>query len=385
MKIVMFYHSLISDWNHGNAHFLRGVVTELQERGHRVEVYEPRLGWSLQNLFAARGAEPIIGFQKAYPGLESTLYDLGSLNLDWALHDADLVIAHEWNDPELIARLGSHHARSSGPSHHYRLLFHDTHHRCVTDPGSLEQFDLTHYDGVLAFGNIVRELYLQHGWTRRAWTWHEAADVRVFHPNYDTPPQGDLVWVGNWGDEERTSELREFLIEPVKELKLKARLYGVRYPQHAVEALRKADIGYGGWLPNYEAPQVFAGYKATVHIPRRPYVRALPGIPTIRVFEAMACGIPLVCSPWEDREHLFTPGEDFLMARNKREMKGYLRDLMADETLRRSLSKRAVKTIRTRHTCGHRVDQLLEICAELGISGGKEEMSATHTLHEARA
>ena len=69
----MFYHSLLSDWNHGNAHFLRGVVTELQERGHRVEVYEPRLGWSLQNLFAARGADPIIGFQKAYPGLELSL------------------------------------------------------------------------------------------------------------------------------------------------------------------------------------------------------------------------------------------------------------------------------------------------------------------------
>ena len=50
----MFYHSLLSDWNHGNAHFLRGVARELQARGHRVEIYEPFNGWSLANI--GRGA-----------------------------------------------------------------------------------------------------------------------------------------------------------------------------------------------------------------------------------------------------------------------------------------------------------------------------------------
>lgn len=364
----MFYHSLMSDWNHGNAHFLRGIVTELQAQGHLVEVYEPRLGWSLQSLFAERGAQPLIEFQKAYPHLKSELYDPDQLNLDWALHDADLVIAHEWNDPRLIARLGQHRIkRRSLSARRYRLLFHDTHHRSVTDPASLAEFDLTHYDGVLAFGGIIRELYLRHGWAKRAWTWHEAADVRVFHPHYDSESLGDLIWVGNWGDDERTTELREFLIDPARELKLRTRVYGVRYPQHALETLRKANIGYGGWLPNYEAPSVFAGYKATVHIPRRPYVKALPGIATIRVFEAMACGIPLVCSPWDDREHLFTPGEDFLVARNKREMKGHLRDLMRDDGLRRSLAIRSRQTILARHTCAHRVEQLLGICEDLGV------------------
>jgi spore maturation protein CgeB len=40
----MFYHSLLSDWNHGNAHFLRGTVRELIRRGHEVVVYEPKDG-----------------------------------------------------------------------------------------------------------------------------------------------------------------------------------------------------------------------------------------------------------------------------------------------------------------------------------------------------
>ena len=42
MRFVLFYHSLLSDWNHGNAHFLRGIAGELQHRGHEVVVYEPR-------------------------------------------------------------------------------------------------------------------------------------------------------------------------------------------------------------------------------------------------------------------------------------------------------------------------------------------------------
>jgi len=46
MRVVMFCHSLVSDWNHGNAHFLRGVCAELIARGHSVGVYEPRDAWS---------------------------------------------------------------------------------------------------------------------------------------------------------------------------------------------------------------------------------------------------------------------------------------------------------------------------------------------------
>ena len=59
MRFVIFTHSLVSDWNHGNAHFLRGVATELVARGHEVRIFEPRDGWSLQNLIARarRGAD----------------------------------------------------------------------------------------------------------------------------------------------------------------------------------------------------------------------------------------------------------------------------------------------------------------------------------------
>jgi spore maturation protein CgeB len=355
VRVVMFYQSLISDWNHGNAHFLRGVASELLARGHKVEIYEPRNSWSVGNLICEYGLKPLIEFEQAYPQLCSTRYDLRHLSLDQALDRADLVIVHEWNDVELIERIGEYR-RSNG---NFLLLFHDTHHR-VASHHSLP-FSLQNYDGVLAYGQVLTDKYLRNGWTKNAWTWHEAADVRVFHPLPHVSRTLDVVWIGNWGDDERTAELQEFLIEPVRELKLKAEVYGVRYPDEAIAALVRAGIRYRGWLPNYEVPRVFATARMTLHIPRRPYVTELPGIPTIRPFEALACGVPLICSPWRDTEQLFTPGRDFLIAENGEQMKQLMLKILDEPIFADELARHGLETIRQRHTCAHRVDQLVEI------------------------
>jgi spore maturation protein CgeB len=144
MKIALFYHSLRSDWNHGNAHFLRGIASELQARGHEVRVFEPRAGWSFVNLVAEHGTAPLRAFRKAYPHLRSTFYTLERLALDRLLDGVDLVLVHEWNEPALLRRIGAHHQRNRD----YVLLFHDTHHRSVTNPDSVAASDLKNYDGV---------------------------------------------------------------------------------------------------------------------------------------------------------------------------------------------------------------------------------------------
>jgi spore maturation protein CgeB len=363
MRIVVFCHSLRSDWNHGNAHFLRGVVWELRRRGHDVAVYEPDGGWSVSNLVAERGPLALAGFRAAYPGLDSAVYEEGGPDLDAALAGAGLVLVHEWTDPALVARIGEHRKARGG----YRLLFHDTHHRSATDPEAVGAFDLSGYDGVLAFGRVVRDLYLEHGWAKAAFTWHEAADVRLFRPIPGGSPEGDLVWIGNWGDEERTAELREFLLEPVRALRLRARVHGVRYPDAGRAALADAGIEYRGYLPNHEVPAVFSRFRVTVHVPRRPYARALPGIPTIRPFEALACGIPLVSAPWEDAEGLFRPGLDYRVARDGAEMARHLRELLSAPGEARAQAERGRASVLARHTCAHRVDELFRIVARLPL------------------
>lgn len=367
MKIVMFYHSLYSDWNHGNAHFLRGVVKELQKRGHDVDVYEPEGGWSLKNLIKDHGAEKLDEFRQYYPSLNPQFYNPDKkLNYRNILGDADLVIVHEWNEPELVAEIGK-----QKKNFNYRLLFHDTHHRAVSDEENMKKYDFSNYDGALVFGDVIKKIYLEKKWVEKVWTWHEAADADLFTPQRDGEKEGDLVWIGNWGDNERTEELMEFLIEPVKELGIKAKVYGVRYPEKAKKALEDAGIEYGGYLPNYKVPEVFARYKVTVHVPRRPYVEMLAGIPTIRPFEALSCGIPLICSPWEDAEHLFTPGEDYLVVRNGNDMSYRIAEVLKSAQLAQSLSQNGRKTIEEKHTCAHRVDGLEIILKELGIGENK--------------
>jgi spore maturation protein CgeB len=357
IRFAMFYHSLVSDWNHGNAHFLRGIASELQARGHEIRIFEPEDSWSRSNLLQECGPEALEAFKRAFPHLASIRYRLDELDLREWLDKIDLVIVHEWNDPKLISAIGHYRRRNAA----VRVLFHDTHHRSLTGREELARLDLNDYDGVLAYGASLKARYERYAWGKQVHVWHEAADVRIFYPRHSELALGDVVWIGNWGDEERTAELRQYFIDPVKRAGWKARAYGVRYPQSAVRELNEAGIDYCGWLPNFEVPEVFADFRATLHVPRRPYTRELPGIPTIRPFEALACGIPLVSAPWQDSEGLFRVGRDFLMARHGDQMQKHLHDVLNDRSLAQSLSANGMETIRNRHTCAHRVDELLNI------------------------
>jgi spore maturation protein CgeB len=369
MRIALFYHSIVSDWNNGNAHFLRGVATELLSRGHEIKVFEPENGWSVQNLVEQNGSRPFEIFFKLFSGIRPFFYSPEFPELEKELDGYDAVIVHEWNDPWLVQRITALRKKNN-----FTLLFHDTHHSFFSAPSKIREFRLHEFDGILAFGEVLREFYLKQG-LAAVWTWHEAADTRIFYPRRPDRRRSDVIWIGNAGDGERNMEYQQFLLEPVRALGLTATVYGVRYTPTDLKAFNNAAIRYGGWLANYQVPAAFAGHRLTLHIPRGPYTRTLRGIPTIRPFEALACGIPLICTPWEDSEQLFTPGKDFLVAGTTRAMKRHLRDLLNDKFLAASLSSHGRRTILQRHTCAHRVDELMTIFSQLGALRVEEHSS----------
>lgn len=368
LNIALFAHSLVSDWNHGNAHFLRGLARELACLGHRVRCYEELGSWSLSNMMKHEGERAIAaidGFRAAYPELDVRFYksshsDFQSF-LSQELNDAHLVILHEWNDPAVVNSVLALKDKFG-----FLALFHDSHHRAYTRAGEILKFHLHLVDGVLAFGEAIRRIYADGFGVPRVWTFHEAADVTRFGPR-DHVREIDMVWIGNWGDEERTHELEEFLVVPaMTRPRRRVVAYGVRYPERALEKLRAAGIEHRGYLPNLAAAEVYASSAVALHVPRQQYMNGLSGIPTIRVFEALACGVPLICAPWNDDENLFHPGQDYLVVKDGKQMKAELEHLLRDPHARRQMAENGRRTVHERHTCAHRARQLIEICEELG-------------------
>ena len=363
-RLAYLAHSLRSDWNNGNAHFLRGLMRALVALGHDLTIFEPAMEWSIDNLREeVPGARSLDGFAVTYPELLIETYAPDETAEQWRarLQGVEIVILHEWNPPALAQLLLALRDQLG-----FRLLFHDTHHRASSSPEQMRRFGLDRFDGILAFGEALRAIYRERFRLTRVWTLHEAADTTVFHPIPEIERERGAVWIGNWGEGERSDEIRGFFLEPAGQLAAEARftIFGVRYPKDGLAALQQAQVRYGGYLPNLDAPAVYARAALTVHIPRQQYTSAMTGIPTIRVFEALACGIPLISAPWEDTEQLFRPG-DFLWARSSAEMIEAMRHLLHHPRAAAVQAERGLETVLARHTCDHRARELTSICLEV--------------------
>ena len=105
-------------------------------------------------------------------------------------------------------------------------------------------------------------------------TWHEAADVRIFRPLSCSEYDGEVVWIGNWGDDERSLELKN-LLEPAEQLGLRGRIYGVRYPSDALQTLKNCGLEYAGWTRVFSTSDLLR-YRFTVHIPRSRMLKCCP-------------------------------------------------------------------------------------------------------------
>src|SRR5581483_12109786 len=134
IRIGYFAHSLRSDWNNGNAHFLRGLMRALQCNGAEVVAYEPKSAWSIENLRVEEdGPRAIDTFEKIFSDLDVRTYSVGDSQELWKerLQGNELVVMHEWNPVEL-AWIVLELRDELG----YKLLFHDTHHRASSSPES---------------------------------------------------------------------------------------------------------------------------------------------------------------------------------------------------------------------------------------------------------
>jgi len=365
IRIALFCHSIVSDWNHGNAHFLRGLIRSLQQLGHEVVAFEEEGNWSISNLLRDHGEEPVRQFESRFPYIRYHTYSTKEgAELEAWLSDLlggfDVCLVHEWNSTPLIRAAGRAAMRTGKLA-----IFHDTHHRALTEPERLPSLGLEAYSAVLAYGPTIAEIYRSTLDGPEVLVFHEAADTDLFKPlrrRKDT----DVLFIGNWGDDDRSTSTRQYFIEQARALPdLSFTIHGVRYPVEVLQEISAAGIRWRGWLPNYLAPEAYAACRLTIHIPRKEYLESLRGTPTIRVFEALACGVPLISAGWRDGTGLFDDGEDFIAVDTPSQMTEAIRWLASDEAARARLEAHGMMTILSRHTCRHRAEELVEIVARL--------------------
>ena len=239
-------------------------------------------------------------------------------DLDAMLDGADVVLVHEWNDPTWSPRSAGNGSRAAA----FQLLFHDTHHRAVSDPEAIRHFDLNGYDGVLAFGATLADVYAGWGWGQAACSsGTKPPTLRLFQPPAESSRRARA---GSGSATGATASVapnsRSSCWPRQSDAGLPLDIYGVRYPDTALANLAAAGATTRLARQSTRAGGVRPPSSMTVHVPRRFYVTLLPGIPTIRVFEALACGIPLRRRRGTTRRACSGPGEDYLVARDGADM-----------------------------------------------------------------
>ncbi len=264
-----FTHSLASCWNHGNAHFVRGVLRELvAPRPRRHAPTSPKAAGaariSSRDHGDRRRLDRFAGLSRAARRRASIPTRRTSTRCSGA---RTLVIVHEWNDPALVAAIG----RAPPRGGRYRLLFHDTHHRDGQRPrrrSALRPRRLRRRAGLRRgagrglppLGLGATRLRLARGGRRPP-----------FHPpDIEGAARRGLVWIGNWGDGERTRRAGGVPARAgAATAGLPLDIYGVRYPAAAPRRcwpLRRALSRLARRTPARRRSS--PAHLATVHVPR---------------------------------------------------------------------------------------------------------------------
>ena len=210
---------------------------------------------------------------------------------------------------------------------------------------------------------------------------HCGVDAAVFTPEPDAPPRRPTVlFVGKLAENKGLGTVFRAVMSLRK-----------RYPDILLRLAGKADddaprilmrdAAAAGAALNFELIG-FVGREQLPGLYRTADVFCSPsqfecGVANTYI-EAMACGIPLICSPWQDCEGLFRPGKDYLVACDAGEMTRRIEQVLTCEEDARSLARHGRDPIRSRHTCAHRVDELLAIYGRLSGRLLGEKASTRH-------
>jgi spore maturation protein CgeB len=351
VRIVVLGLSITSSWGNGHATNYRGLVRALDARGHDVLFLERDVPWYA----AARDLpEPPYGRTALYASVDE-------LRTRFAgdLRDADLVVVGSYV-PEGVAvgRLVLSLARGV-------TAFYD-----IDTPVTVAKLDrgdeeyvsrelVREYDLYLSFtgGPLLERLEREFG-ARCALAFHCLVDPDEYFPEPRLPAQWLLGYLGTYSAD-RQPALERLLLEPAR--RLPDERFVVAGPQYPDDVDWPANVERIEHLPPSDHRRFYASQRFTLNVTRDAMARA-GWSPSVRLFEAAACGVPVISDRWDGLEQFFRPGREILVARDAVEVVAYLRGL--GDARRARLGEAARLRVLAEHTAGHRAEELERHLAE---------------------
>jgi spore maturation protein CgeB len=351
LDIVIFGLSITSAWGNGHATTYRALARALHERGHRVRFFECDRPWYADNRDLP-----------APPYAETHLYtSLGELERRFGFADrvrADLAIVGSYV-PDGARLLEWLLPRATGLTAFYDIDTPVTVARLERgDCDYLTRALIPRLDLYLSFsgGPILTRLQEQFG-APRVRPLYCSVDPAHYHPTA-APRRWDLGFIGTYS-EDRQAALERLLLEPAR--RHPRGRFCVAGPQFPATIEWPRNVERIEHLPPHEHRDFYNAQRFTLNVTRADMV-ASGYSPSVRLFEAAACGVPIITDEWAGLDEFFQPGVEILVARSPDEVLRYLQDI--DERRRCALAERARRRVLGAHTALHRAIELEQYVCE---------------------
>jgi spore maturation protein CgeB len=351
LDIVFLGLSITSSWGNGHATTYRGLVRELVRLGHRVLFLERDVPWYAANRDLPR---PPDGRTELYASIQELKDRFAT-----AVAEADLVVVGSYvPDGIQIGRWAIETARGV-------VAFYD-----IDTPVTLAKLSrgeceylarglIPRYDLYLSFtGGPVLSVLEQKFGARAARPLYCSVDPELYQPAR-TDVRWDFGYLGTYSAD-RQHALDALMLEAARSWRDgRFVVAGPQYP-HSIEWPRGVDRIEHIAPPEHAA--FYAAQRFTLNVTRADMIKAGHS-PSVRLFEAAACGVPVISDLWPGIEEFFEPGSEILLARSGKDVLRYLREMREPE--RRLLGIRARERVLRAHTAAHRARALVAYLDEI--------------------
>lgn len=347
MKLVVFGLSISSSWGNGHATTYRALLRAFAARGHEIVFYEWNAPWyagnrdlahpkyvtlKLYEEWAAVSAEAIAEAKEADATLVGSYVKDGPRVIDdLAEAGVDPLFFYDIDTPVTVAAL-----RSGGAEY-------------------LRRDQVPLFTRYLSFtgGPFLHEVLEGELGAREARPLYCSVDVDRYHPTEIDPYLvSDLAYMGTYAPD-RQPVLERFLVEPAR--RMPERKFYVAGPQYPDDLRWPANVLLNPHLPPSLHPQFYSSARWQLNATRADMVQA-GWSPSVRLFEAAACGAAMISDRWPGIDHFFAPGQEILLPESTEEVIDILHTTHDDD--RRMIGLAARERILAEHTAAHRGEEL---------------------------